>query len=1008
MNLTVISTRSLLLLLTPFLILTCKNEEKIKDNVYKIEREKEETAGMTDFDGATAHEFNMLKNPTTGTIPVGSREQELAQAREILSTQEVLNRSGRIAANPYIFQGPNNLGGRTRAIVYDVRFNGSSIQTIMAGGVSGGVFKSTDNGTTWVRKSPTGEHFSCTAIAQDPRPGNQDTWYYGVGEATGNSASETGAFYAGNGVYKSIDNGETWTRLVNSNVTNLEVFNTAADFVNKIVVDPTNGNVYAACPATILRSIDGGTNWNPVLSGGLSNSGQYTDIVVSSTGRLYAGFGGSNAVGADGVWTSTTGASASWTRIAGPGGTPVGWNANGAYGRVVLAIAPSSENIVYALYYNNNNNDCSPPELEAELYSWNQATTTWSPLLAIPNEPGCSAGNDPFAAQGGYDLVIVVKPDNATTVYIGGTNIYRSTDGGGTWTRIGGYNSSASYALYANSHPDIHAIAFQPGSPAIMLCGNDGGIQRTTDDLATPVVWSQINTGYRTYQYYYVELDPRTANTKVIGGAQDNGTTRNIGGTGSNYESVLGGDGVSVGLSGATDLEYCGFQLGDIARRPAGAAPNTGTLITPTGESGSGLFVTLFKLDPDNTQMLYYANDNALYRTATASTVTTPGWTSLTAVATAVGGANDISAIGLSRGAYNAGTTSLFIGTSNGNVFRLNDPINVAVATAPVNITGAGFPAGAYVSSIAVNPRNDDTVLVCFSNYGVSSLFWTGNANSATPTWTAVEGGISLSSFRSAVIHAVPNSPQVRYFVGTSTGLYTNIGLPGNTTWTQEGPTEVGNALVSSLAYRPADAILLVGTHGYGMWNTNLNLVPLPIELTEFTGELVGKTVKLDWTTEGEYSSKHFEVEKSFDGINYRKIATVAAAGLSTVPKYYTYIDKEPLTEFNYYRLRSVDLDNSYDFSNVVLIKVAGAKQDMMVLGNPFKDKIAVRFVKSPAMNGELRLTDMSGRLMARKTIAKGEQQVEMIVPTAQLSAGVYVLQAIIGTETYTSRMIRQ
>src|SRR4030095_1101702 len=175
----------------PLFILACKNEQKLKVGVYKIEPEEEGSASMTDFEGAKEYEFNMLKNPTTGVIPVGAREQELAQAREIIPTQQLLNRSGRIAANPYIFQGPNNLGGRTRAIVYDVRFDGSSNQTILAGGVSGGVYKSTDNGATWVRKSPTGQHFSCTAIAQDPRPGNQDIWYYGVGEATGNSASET-------------------------------------------------------------------------------------------------------------------------------------------------------------------------------------------------------------------------------------------------------------------------------------------------------------------------------------------------------------------------------------------------------------------------------------------------------------------------------------------------------------------------------------------------------------------------------------------------------------------------------------------------------------------------------------------------------------------------------------------------------------------------------------------------------------------------------------------------
>ena len=396
---------------------------------------------------------------------------------------------------------------------------------------------------------------------------------------------------------------------------------------------------------------------------------------MTSTGRLYAGFAGTNSVGADGVWTSTTGASGSWTRIAGPGGTPAGWNANGAYGRVVLGIAPSSENLVYALYYSNFTSDCAGTfGPEAELFRWNNTGSTWTDLSAtLPDEPGCLNGNDPFAVQGGYDLVVAVKPDDPTTVFIGGTNIYRSTTSGASWTRIGGYNSPASYALYPNSHPDIHSIAFQPGSPSIMLCGNDGGIQRTTNDLAATVAWTQIDSGYRTYQYYYVANDPRSGNSKVIGGAQDNGTTRNIGGSGSAFESVFGGDGVSVGLSdpaatGGVQYEYVGSQNGNISRRDATQGSGFGTSIRPTAATGNGLFVTLFKLDPDNTQTLYYANGSTLYLTTSASTVTSDTWTTLSGIATAVG-ANNITAIGLSRGAYSAATSSLFVGTSNGKSF---------------------------------------------------------------------------------------------------------------------------------------------------------------------------------------------------------------------------------------------------------------------------------------------------------------------------------------------------
>ena len=986
-------------------ITSCQN------NTNAISDDIKPDKAYTDFNGAMEYEFNMIKNPATGKIPEGSFEGEKLQAQAILAAQQQNNTAG--FGTPYTFEGPNNLGGRTRTIAYDVRYNGTSNRIILAGGVSGGVYKSIDDGATWVRKSTTGDHFSCTSLAQDTRVGFQDTWYYGVGEASGNSAGSTGAFYSGNGVYKSTDNGETWARLASSNTSALETFSVAQDFINKLIVDPTDGNIYIACPATIRRSVDGGTTWTTVLSGTLASSGQFTDIVVSSTGRLYASFGGTNSSTVDGVWGSapgpTSGDAGSWTQIAGAGagGSPVGWNAEGAYGRVVLAIAPSAEHLLYALY-SITVGACT---VEAEMFRWDDMAATWTDISAtLPNEPGCLAGNDPFAVQGGYDLVVAVKPDASGTVFIGGTNAYRSTDAGLTWTRIGGYFTPADYTLYPSSHPDIHSFVFQPGTPTTMLCGNDGGIQRTTANLAGSVSWTPINTGYRTYQYYHVTIDPRLGNGKVLGGAQDNGSTRNIGGSGTSFESVWGGDGVSVGLTtliSGTQYEYVGSQSGFINRR-ASTTP-TGSVdagITPSGETNSGLFVTLFKLDVDNTQTLYYANDNILYRTTSASTVTSFTWTSMTGIATAVGAANDITAIATTRGTYSAATASLFLGTSNGRVYRLDNPTGVAAGTGPVDITGAGFPAAANVSSIAVNPRNDDTAMVTFSNYGVTSVFWTGTANSAVPTWTAVEGALTLPSYRSSAIAVTTGG--VEYFVGTSAGLFNSLGLPGAVSWTQEGATEIGNAVVSSLSLRKEDNRLLVGTHGYGMWATSLPLPVVPVTLTEFKGTLQNKDILLEWITSTEVNSKQFELEKSFDGIGYRRIGTIPAAGFSNTVKKYSFTDMEKLSEKNYYRLRSVDLDNKNKLSNVVLIKPPNLQQEMIVLGNPFTNNINLRFVKAPETTGELRLTDMAGRLIAVQKISIGEQQVQFILPAGKLGIGVYQLQAEINGRKYIKQVIKQ
>ncbi|MEZ4775317.1 MAG: T9SS type A sorting domain-containing protein [Bacteroidia bacterium] len=754
-------------------------------------------------DARIQFEYDMMKDPATGQIPEGIRQIELSQAYRA----PVQNPSQRSSAFTVTERGPNNLGGRTRAIAFDTRYASNS--TILAGGVSSGVYRTTNGGTTWTKVSSNDEIHNVTAIVQDTRSGQEDTWYYATGEASGNSASlSNNSLYFGTGIWKSTDNGDTWTFLGNSNTGSLESFDNCADFISKLVVDPTNGDIYAAALGEILRSQDGGSTWSLVLGPGCGSPSNMTDIVVTSTGRLYAAFSGVLSSTIDGVWTSTTGDVASWTRIAG-NGTPGTWSTSGNYGRVVLAIAPSNENILYALYDNDFSSDCAGTAgVEADFFQWNQGTTTWTDLSAnLPDETGCSDGNDPFAIQGGYDLVVAVKPDNASTVFVGGTNIYRSTDGftsTSNTTRIGGYANTSGYAKYTNHHPDIHALTFAPNNNDVLYSGTDGGIHSADITAGTPS-WTSLNNDYVTYQYYHVAIDPTTGSDVVIGGAQDNGTTSSSSGT--THSEIGSGDGVAVGISsGGTN--FYGSQNGTLRRN--------GTYITPSGASTS-IFVTYFLLDPDNTEILYFAGGTDLFRTTAASTVTSGTWTTMTGVGSAVG--DNIRSLAVTRGSGYGSTDAgrvLYIGTQVGEVFRLNDPAFGAAATAPTDIT-PGTAGSGIVSSIAVNPNDANEILVTYSNYNTNSVYHTTNANSATPTWSLVEGNISTASFRSASI--LEEGGITYYVVGTSIGLYCTSTLNGgSTTWTRIGSTSIGYALTSSLALRADDNFLLAGTHGNGMF----------------------------------------------------------------------------------------------------------------------------------------------------------------------------------------------
>jgi hypothetical protein len=359
-----------------------------------------------------------LKDPATGKIPRDAPALAANAAIKAKPFKPIPYALLTPADLTIIPRGPTNLGGRTRALGIDKR----NAQIMMAGSVSSGLYRSTNGGTSWTRVAPIGQIHNVTALAQDTRAGFEDTWYYGTGEGSPgvptNSASLPGSSYRGNGIWKSTDNGLTWSLLTATTAT-LEAFDSPFDYVHRIVVDPTNGNVYAAAGNSIQRSTNGGTTWAAAV-GTFSGLG-YTDIIVTPMGRLYASFVGTDAN--EGVWTSTTGASGAWTKIAGTISavrTPAAWHAFNTYGRIVMAYAPSNPNVVFFLYWNFTTSSCTGVAApEAKLFKYIQSTNTFTDLSAnIPDEAGCSNGNDPFAVQGGYDLLVAVKPDDENTVFV--------------------------------------------------------------------------------------------------------------------------------------------------------------------------------------------------------------------------------------------------------------------------------------------------------------------------------------------------------------------------------------------------------------------------------------------------------------------------------------------------------------------------------------------------------------------------------------------------------------
>jgi len=998
-----------------------------------VEVNEPETRGTPEDPHARLnYERRRLQNPETGKIPENVRKKELAFAKDL---PEHLQK-----ASNWKPRGPNNVGGRSRALGIDV--SDGSYKTILAGGVSGGMWRTTDGGSSWTRTFDPGQRPNVTSLAQDTRSGRQDVWYAGTGELIGNSATGGGgAFYSGNGIYESTDGGQSWT-LLSSTTGEETVFDKFFDYTYAIEIDSSatveatadpgeDSEVYAATYGRIYRSTDGGTSWTAALTSNPDRSSNgyaaRTDVEVTSSGEVYAALS-SGGDDRNGLFYSTTGDpigadSSNWTNI-----TPSGWPST--FGRTVLAINPSNEDEVWALTKAYSGTGSGPNG--HELWRYDQSTGSWTDYTSyLPNRGGATGT---FNSQNGYDLIIEVHPDNGNVLFVGDINLWRidvsaSASDPNTW--IGGYTSSnSSAALYNPSgsdphHPDQHAIAFEPGNGNVMYVGSDGGIHRTDDNRAGntgsagdgSVLWTDLNNGYFTTQFYTVcqfrSPDEASETTFLAGGMQDNGTWGTTSGSVTDpWTGLLSGDGSFCSVTNnATDdgtSWYLSLQSGSVYRRGYDSSDNLQAFdqVDPSGASGQ-LFVNPFVLDPSNADVMYYPAGRNLWRKTDLETNPdrSAGWAELTNAQ--VPSNHIITALGVSSSnvenvlyygtSYTAGTSK------SGKVYRLDNANTTSAGTTPTEITGSGFPGGGYVSSIAVDPSDSDDVMVVFSNYDVTSIFYSTDGGK---NWTNVEGNLEGSndgfggttgpSVRSAAILPQPGLNQTTYYVGTSVGVYSTTSLDGsNTSWTQEGATKIGDVVVDQVRARAADGRVIIGTHANGTYSIR---EPLPVELAGFDAVVNGQSVQLSWSTAGETNNAGFEVEHKYRSGNFEKLSFVEGEGTTSNTRSYSYdvagdLQPGPHT----FRLKQVDHDGSSSYSEAkeVTVSPSGAYSLTGAAPNPFHQSTTMQLTVSEPQPVRAVVYNTLGQrvqtVLDREVSAN--QPLDLRLDAQDLASGMYVVQ---------------
>ena len=781
-------------------------------------------------------ELERLKDPATGRIPEDIKDRELAFVKTLPIRGEgyplaQFRKGGQVQqveALTWTGRGPYNLGGRTRALALDV----TNENIILAGGVSGGMWRSTDGGNSWSRTTDLDTLQSVTCLVQDTRPGKTHIWYYGTGELRGNSAGLMADPYRGDGIFKSVDGGKSWFVLSSTSTGQPHRFENFFDYVWNLAIDVSNADqdeVYAATYGGIWRSTDGGRSWQAVLISSNSDYSRYVDLAVTSTGVVYATL--SSDGDKKGVWRSTDGLN--WVNI-----TPSGWPSN--YNRVVIGIAPSNENVVYFLGDTPGSGKNGHSLWKYTYLSGDGSGNGGQWEDRSNNLPyNSNAPVENFDSQSSYNLIVKVKPDNENVVFIGGTNLYVSEDGfstSGNYRWIGGYHATnKNYSWYPNHHPDQHALVFYPSNSVKVLSGHDGGVSVTENIMATSVTWTSLNRGYYTTQFYTIALDTAAqGDAELVGGMQDNGTWRvtTVSQT-ADWQKQLSGDGGHCAITPGKNYYYFSWQNGTVFRVTMSSNGNwlTWTQVDPSGVTDH-LFINPFVLDAKIPKIMYYAGWDAVWRNSDLTQIpnfqqnpTSTNWQKLSNTVLSSG---YVTALEVTN---NRPEHRLYYGTNQGRVFRL-DNAHTGDPT-PVEITGSGFPTG-YINSIAVHPYNGNEVIVTFSNYNVISLWRSTDGGNS---WENISGNLEEypdgtgggPSVRWSEI--VPVDDTVVYFVGTSRGVFSTAQLNGaNTVWTLEAPTTIGYAVVDMIASQARDGLVVAATHGNGVFSTTVSVVKVEEE----------------------------------------------------------------------------------------------------------------------------------------------------------------------------------
>jgi photosystem II stability/assembly factor-like uncharacterized protein len=693
--------------------------------------------------------------------------------------------------------GPANMGGR----IADVAADEKHPWVIYVATGTGGLFKTSNMGTTWAPLFDKQPVASIGAVAVWQK--NPDVVWVGTGEANSRNSSSWG-----NGVYKSLDGGATWQHV------GLE----ATRHIARVVIDPHDSNtVYVAALGKlwgtnpergVFKTTDGGKTWRHVLEVDAKTGA--VDLVMDPGNPhvLYAAMYARlrtawsyTAGGTTGGIFRTTDAGRTWRKLT--NGLPQ------STGRIGLDVFRKNPRTVYAVIESDEGGRLAEFENRSRsggVFRSDDGGDHWTRLA-------------PYTPRSFYFSQIRVQPDSTARVYLLGTDLWISDDGGRTF-RAGGAT---------NLHPDCHAMWIDPANPSYVLLGTDGGVFLSHDRAAT---WDFLNN-LAIGEFYNVAVDMRDP-YYIYGGLQDNQTwggpsktrfepepwlddPKHNGITNDAWFCLGGGDGFHVAAD-PTDstIVYYESQGGYIQRLNLESGKER--FLRPSNHEGEPTFRynwnTPFILSPHDPTVLYVGGNKLfrLYERGDKWEVVSPDLTTRNPEQMVTGGSGaeaHCTIVAISESPRVKG--KLWVGTDDGKVWTSPDS---GAHWTDVTRNIHGVPPGLYVSRVEASHHDARTAYVSIdghrSDVVAPYLFVTHDDGRS---WRSIASDLP----RQTVVHVIREDLQnsALLFAGTEFGIY--MSLNGGAHWEKMGEG-LPTVAVDDIVIHPRERDLVIGTHGRSIY----------------------------------------------------------------------------------------------------------------------------------------------------------------------------------------------